>query len=114
MPYFIEDNNPGCAVGEWATVKEDGEVMGCHATKQDAIDQGVAVALAEDSTFEGERSEQRLDSGPPAVIVDIDGTLLFNDGVNERLVRYLDSFDDTEIVIITARLEAIGLTLLHS
>ena len=55
---------------------------------------------------ERERSEQRLDSGSPAVIVDIDGTLLFNDGVNERLVRYLDSFDDTEIVIITARLEA--------
>ena len=59
MPYFIEDNNPGCAVGEWATVKDDGEVMGCHPTKDGAIDQGVAIALAEDSTFEGERSEKR-------------------------------------------------------
>lgn len=104
MPYYITDQNPECE--GWATVKEDGELLACHATKQDAIDQGVAVALAEDSTFEGERSEQRLESGPPVVIVDIDGTLLFNDGVNERLVRYLDSFDDTEIVIITARLEA--------
>jgi len=56
MPYFIEDNNPGCAVGEWATVKDDGEVMGCHPTKDGAIDQGVAIALAEDSTFEGERA----------------------------------------------------------
>ena len=58
-PYYIEDNNPGCAVGEWATVKDDGEVMGCHQTKETAIDQGVAIALSEDSTFEGERSEQR-------------------------------------------------------
>ena len=59
MPYFIESENPGCAAGEFATVKEDGEVMGCHATKQGAIDQGVAIALAEGSTFEGERSEKR-------------------------------------------------------
>jgi HK97 family phage prohead protease len=59
MPYYIEENNPSCAVGEWATVKEDGEVMGCHATKDEAIDQGVAIAIAEDSTFEGERAEAR-------------------------------------------------------
>jgi len=56
MPYYIEENNPSCAVGEWATVKEDGEVMGCHEDKQGAIDQGVAIAISEDSTFEGERS----------------------------------------------------------
>jgi HK97 family phage prohead protease len=36
-------------------VKDDGVVMGCHTTKQAAIDQGVAIALAEDTTFEGER-----------------------------------------------------------
>jgi HK97 family phage prohead protease len=36
-------------------VKEDGEIMGCHTTKQDAIDQGLAIAQAEGSTFEGER-----------------------------------------------------------
>ena len=63
MPYYIEENNPSCAVGEWATVKEDGEVMGCHDTKQGAIDQGVAIAVAEDSTFEGERSEERAEPG---------------------------------------------------
>ena len=54
MPYFISDTAEGC--DGWATVKDDGEVMGCHTTKQDAIDQGVAIAIAEDSTFEGERS----------------------------------------------------------
>jgi HK97 family phage prohead protease len=73
MPYFIEDNNPGCAVGEWATVKDDGEVMGCHPTKDGAIDQGVAIALAEDSTFEGERSEKRElpDNYRPATSEDV-------------------------------------------
>jgi HK97 family phage prohead protease len=54
MPYYISDSAEGCA--GWATIKEDGEVMGCHATKQDAIDQGLAIAQAEDSTFEGERA----------------------------------------------------------
>jgi HK97 family phage prohead protease len=57
MPYFIEEGNPDCS--GWATVKEDGEVMGCHTTKQGAIDQALAIAQAEDSTFEGERSEVR-------------------------------------------------------
>lgn len=60
MPYYIEDENEQCAVGQWATVKDDGEVMGCHDTKQDAIDQGLAIALSEDSTFEGERELRDL------------------------------------------------------
>lgn len=53
-PYYISDTAEGCS--GWATIKEDGKVMGCHATKQDAIDQGLAIAQAEDSTFEGERA----------------------------------------------------------
>jgi HK97 family phage prohead protease len=63
MPYFISDTAEGC--DGWATVKDDGEVMGCHMTKQDAIDQGLAIALAEDSTFEGERNlEEILEDAP--------------------------------------------------
>ncbi len=58
MPYYISDTAEGCP--GWATVKEDGEVMGCHTTKQDAIDQGLAIALAEGSTFEGERSLEEI------------------------------------------------------
>lgn len=53
MPYYITDEAAGCA--GWATVKEDGEVMGCHNTKQAAIDQALAIAQNEGSTFEGER-----------------------------------------------------------
>ena len=54
MPYYITDSAEGCS--GWATIKEDGEVMGCHETKQEAIDQGVAIAQNEGSEFLGERA----------------------------------------------------------
>ena len=54
MPYYISDSAEGCS--GWATVKDDGEVMGCHETKQDAIDQALAIAQAEDSEYLGERA----------------------------------------------------------
>ena len=70
MPYFISDTAEGC--DGWATVKDDGEVMGCHLTKQDAIDQGLAIAQAEGSTFEGERSTRDLpDNYRPATSDDV-------------------------------------------
>ena len=55
-PYYIESDNPTCEVGQWATVKEDGEVMGCFDTKEGAIDQAVAISIGEDTEFLGERS----------------------------------------------------------
>ena len=54
MPYFITDSSPDCS--GWATIKEDGEVIGCHTTKQAAIDQMVAVSIAEDLEPGGERN----------------------------------------------------------
>jgi HK97 family phage prohead protease len=99
VPYFISDSNPDCS--GWAVEKEDGEVMGCHSTKQAAIDQMVAISIAEGIEPGGERNAD----GPPAIIVDIDGTLILNGRRNERLYNYLDTFDDTEIIIVTARLE---------
>ena len=63
MPYFITDSADGC--DGWATVKDNGDVMGCHMNKQDAIDQGLAIAQAEDSTFEGERNlDEILEDAP--------------------------------------------------
>lgn len=53
MPYFISDANPECS--GWAVEKQDGEVIGCHTTKQNAIDQMVAVSIAEDMAPGGER-----------------------------------------------------------
>ena len=57
MPYFITDDAEGCS--GWATIKEDGEVIGCHMTKQDAIDQMVAVSIAEDIQVGGERKKKK-------------------------------------------------------
>lgn len=53
MPYFITDSADGC--NGWATIKDDGEVIGCHTTKQAAIDQMVAVSIAEGMEPGGER-----------------------------------------------------------
>jgi len=54
MPYYISDKNPDC--GGWAVEKSDGEVMGCHRTKGEAIDQMVALSIAEDMEPGGERA----------------------------------------------------------
>ena len=70
MPYFIENDNPDCS--GWATVKEDGEVMGCHSSKADAIDQMVALSLAEGIDPGGERSVRELpDNYRPATSDDV-------------------------------------------
>ena len=54
MPYFITDKSPDCS--GWATVKEDGEVLGCHKSKQDAIDQMIAISIGEGLEPGGERA----------------------------------------------------------
>ena len=176
MPYFIAKDREGCK-GGWAVVDEAGAILGCHQSKQSAIDQAVAVSISTDEPFEGERAllaagdyvtwvrggetyygeiyriagdqaevkiyededgiyvesvllamiplsdltkvadlpsgepmddlEVSDESGAPAVIADIDGTLItFNGDRNEKVYAYLESFDDTEIVIVTARLES--------
>jgi HK97 family phage prohead protease len=46
MPYFISDEMEDCTF--WAVVKEDGEIIACHDTKQSAVDQMVALSLAEE------------------------------------------------------------------
>jgi len=70
MPYFIENDNADCS--GWATVKEDGEVMGCHQTKADAIDQMVALSIAEGIDPGGERSKRDLpDAYRPAISDDV-------------------------------------------
>lgn len=54
MPYFVTDQSPGCS--GFAVVKDDGEAIGCHQTKADAIAQMVAVSLAEGIDPGGERA----------------------------------------------------------
>jgi HK97 family phage prohead protease len=55
VPYYITDQSADCP-NSWAVVKEDGELLACHDTKESAIDQAIAVSLAEDTEFVGERA----------------------------------------------------------
>jgi len=64
MPYYITNESPDC--NGWAVMAVDSEeVFGCHADKQSAIDQGVAISLAEDVEFLGERASRAVDLGAP-------------------------------------------------
>jgi HK97 family phage prohead protease len=70
MPYFITDESAECS--GWAVVKDDGEVIGCHQTKGDAVDQMVAVSVAEGIEPGGERSVRALpEAYRPAVSDDV-------------------------------------------
>lgn len=101
MPYFITDKAEGCA--GWATIKEDGTVIGCHQTKQDAVDQMVAVSLAEDMSPGGERNSQ----SDEVIIVDIDGTLIAGGSGIQKNVDYVNSlYPDYYIYIVTGRPES--------
>ena len=54
MPYYITDKSEECS--GWAVIKDDGEVLGCHDSKESAIDQAVAISIDTDEPFEGERA----------------------------------------------------------
>ena len=74
MPYLISDKQSDCA--GWATVKEESDgsytTIGCHSSKQDAIDQMVAVSIAEDMEPGGEVSNRALpDNYRPALADDV-------------------------------------------
>jgi HK97 family phage prohead protease len=70
MPYLISDKQSDCA--GWATVKEEADggytTIGCHENKQDAIDQMVAVSIAEEMEPGGEVSNRAVDLSAPAFI----------------------------------------------
>lgn len=74
MPYLISDKQSDCQ--GWATVKEESDgsytTIGCHTSKQDAIDQMVAVSIAEDMEPGGEVSNRALpDNYRPALADDV-------------------------------------------
>lgn len=91
MPYFIEQNNPECKSG-WAVVDQGGDVFGCHMTKKAAIDQALAISLADDEPFEGERALPDLsapqfmrDAAAQGLKYYSEG--LAGDGVTDKTVR---------------------------
>jgi HK97 family phage prohead protease len=54
VPYYITDKSEDCP--SWSVIKEDGELIACHDTKESAIEQAIAISLAEDTEFVGERA----------------------------------------------------------
>jgi HK97 family phage prohead protease len=55
MPYYITQTNPDCPNG-WGVEKQDGELIGCHDSKESAIDQAIAISIDEGTEFVGERA----------------------------------------------------------
>lgn len=101
MPYFISDQTDCPA---WAVVKEDGEVVACHETEADAIDQMVAISVAEDIE-PGGMWEARAAGDPAIIVSDIDETLIGYGAEPYRIDatwEYIQSLDG-ELVLVTGR-----------
>ena len=71
MPYFISDRHPDCP--GWSVVKEDGELLACAESQEAAVEQMVAVSLAEDmepgGTYEGDTFKPAERAAPDALDV---------------------------------------------
>ena len=97
MPYSITDKNSDCS--GWAVVDPANKVFGCHITKASAIKQAVAISLATNEPFVGERKAD----GEKVIICDIDGTLLAS---GSRLIQktwdYVQSLEGL-LFIVTGR-----------
>jgi hypothetical protein len=63
MPYYVTEEAEGCA--GYGVVKGDGELIGCHLTQQDAIDQMVAISLDEGIEPGGMLEEIEVESASP-------------------------------------------------
>ena len=130
MPYFVteEGQHPDCS--GFGVVKADGELLGCHKTKQDAVDQMVAVSLAEgiepggayteqvrstnderticedcDGNCQVCQSEERAGSGPRVIISDIDGTLIVGGRRSEKVWQYIQH-EQGSLYLVTGRPES--------
>lgn len=100
MPYYIKQGVVGCS--GWATIKDDGETIGCHQSKADAIAQMVAVSLEEGIEPGGERALP--DNYRPSLSEDVpagracgncafyDETIVQEQG--EGIVAYCHRWDD--------------------
>lgn len=96
MPYYITDKENGCS--GWAVVDQAGDAFGCHQTKADAIKQAVAISLADDEPFVGERNE----NGDPIIISDLDDTLIRGNSIIQKTWDYLQSLEGA-LFIVTGR-----------
>jgi HK97 family phage prohead protease len=98
MPYYVTDEAEDCA--GWAVIKENGEIIGCHLMKQDAIDQMVAVSTDEGMEPGGElvEIEDEMEyTKPTNATAYAGGMLKFVTGKVELQAGYgMDEEDDTK------------------
>lgn len=111
MPYFITDKHPDC--GNWGLVKEDGELIYCHPDKESATNHMIAISLEEGIDPAGEYQgdefraiEFRNEQGQPAIILDIDNTLIRDGEFQQAVYEYALTFQNTLIYVVSARLES--------
>ena len=93
MPYFIKQSDKG-----WNTIKEDGTVIGSHPTKQEAIDQMVAISIKEKMKPGGEMR----DAGTNIGISDIDDTLIVDGKIHQDYYAWLDH-QPVDLYLVTGR-----------
>lgn len=108
MPYFWTEDHPDCE--GFAVVKEGGELVFCHRTRQEAIDHHIAISLAEDlepggeyegDTFRSLENRDLPDAYRPANSEDVPegracGNCFFyqEDKQNEDGLSYCSKWDD--------------------
>jgi len=93
MPWHIETNYAGCT--GYAVVKDDtGDIEACHPTRTDAKKHLAALYIAEPTARALDRA---------GVIVDIDGTLVTNNGTpRPAVIEYVKQLD-RPIFIVSGR-----------
>lgn len=98
MPYFIKKGCEG-KPEYWGVFAVDTDTTyGCHSTKSAAIAQAVAISLADDEPFIGERNVD----GPDTKVADIDGVLIRGGQRVERVWDFLDNVSG-RLIVLTGR-----------
>jgi len=109
MPYYISDKQADCT--GWATIKlvnGVAQTVACHGSnKQAAIDNMVAVSMAEGMKPLGEYfgAGMRSTMNSPAIICDIDDTLIHNGKLIDRVWEYVH-LQQKAIFLVTGRMES--------
>ncbi len=92
MPYFISDQQSDCS--GWATVKQETDggytTIGCHDSKQDAIDQMVAISISEE-----------LEPGGEIRAVDLSAPSFIRDNAKRGLAYYEEGLGGDGLVPAT-------------
>ena len=91
MPYYISKYHPDCKSG-WATVDSEYKILGCHKTKNEAVQQMVAISISQDMEPGGThpRDKRRSES----ILVEAEGQYKVPQGVQSAAKRALKWISD--------------------